>query len=88
MDNLPTLKANKLAESYTYGNRKSVCLGILAGPNPAVLASLVALKLSQLRDQQAIGIGTAEEFIRILASQSEQVTQVVVAKNIGTVNMG
>lgn len=65
------LTADDYVESYINGNRKSVCLEILAGPNPPVMAALMTLKLSQIRDQKAIGIGTAEEFIRILAAQIE-----------------
>lgn len=69
-DEMPILKADGYAESYINGNRKSVCQEILAGAgdiiHPAVMAALVTLKLSQM-----IGIGTAEEFIRILAAQVE-----------------
>jgi len=56
-------QAREYATSYIQGNRKSVCLEILNGPNPAIMASLVTRKLCRQH------FGTADEFIRILAAQ-------------------
>ncbi len=57
-------RATLYARHYLDGNRNSVCSEILAGPNPAVMASIVTLELSRI----AV-VAVAEEFIRILESQ-------------------
>jgi len=70
---LPTLKADELVDSYINGNRKSVCLEILAGSgdllHPAVMAALVTLKLKEITGAGGSGGQMANEFIRILAAQ-------------------
>lgn len=58
-------QARTYATSYVNGNRYSTCREILAGPNPAVMASMVALVIG------AIAVGMAEEFIRILQNVIE-----------------
>lgn len=54
-------------DGYINGNRNTTCLSILAGPNPAVMASKVAVIICR-EDKDC---GMAEEFIRILEEQTE-----------------
>ena len=55
-------RSNELAANYMIGScSKTVCLDILAGANPAVMASLVTKNIIRLG-----GFDMADEFIRIL----------------------
>lgn len=56
-------QALEYATSYVNGNRNSTCREILAGLNPAIMASMVTLRICR-EDKDS---GMAEEFIRILA---------------------
>lgn len=60
-------QARTYATSYVNGNRYSTCREILAGPNPVVMASMVAVIICR-EDKDS---GMAEEFIRILQNVIE-----------------
>ena len=59
-------QALEYATSYYNGNRNSTCLDILAGPNPAIMASMVTLRMCRWTNSDL-----AEEFIRVLESSTE-----------------
>lgn len=58
-------KAREYAISYINGNRDMTCLEIIAGPNPAIMAAMVAVRICRA-DKDS---GMAQEFIRLLRLQ-------------------